>query len=208
MGRILPLSPIHEYPMRRARIPPTFAARYAGNMDQPKFRGNANGFGFSILSALELALYSALRIFHPFPLGPALTAWSPWERRLCFALPFCMRAFLCCLRSSGIGGGDPAAMTHDAVSAVGGAIGAMHVPEKWMPGRVDLILNSHNIMHLLVVSAVYCMHHATVRDLLWMASPSPCASRASQVAASLTKAAAEHLTAGAGEAIGHAASEL
>ncbi|XP_046397852.1 progestin and adipoQ receptor family member 4 [Ischnura elegans] len=123
-------------------------------------------------------LLSAYSILSLWGLYKALTAWSPWERRLCFALPFCMRAFLCCLRSSGLGGGDPSAMVHvvlqDAVSAVGGAIGAMHVPEKWMPGRVDLILNSHNIMHLLVVSAVYCMHHATVRDLLWMSSASPC----------------------------------
>jgi hypothetical protein len=55
------------------------------------------------------------------------------------------------------------------VSALGGAIGAMHIPEKWFPGTVDMYLNSHNIMHVLVVMAVYSMHQATVRDLLWMA---------------------------------------
>jgi len=56
------------------------------------------------------------------------------------------------------------------VSALGGAIGAMHIPEKWFPGTVDMYLNSHNIMHVLVVMAVYSMHQATVRDLLWMAN--------------------------------------
>lgn len=55
------------------------------------------------------------------------------------------------------------------MSAVGGAIGAMHIPEKWFPGTVDLYLNSHNIMHVLVVMAVYSMHKATVLDLVWMA---------------------------------------
>ncbi|KAJ9584372.1 hypothetical protein L9F63_021283, partial [Diploptera punctata] len=103
----------------------------------------------------------------------ALTAWSPWERRLCFLLPFVMRLLLCGLRYSPFGGGDPASLVHvilqDAVSALGGAIGAMHIPEKWFPGTVDMYLNSHNIMHVLVVMAVYSMHQATVRDLLWMA---------------------------------------
>lgn len=34
----------------------------------------------------------------------------------------------------------------------------MHIPEKWFPGCLDLYLNSHNIMHILVVIAVYSMH--------------------------------------------------
>lgn len=44
------------------------------------------------------------------------------------------------------------------MSVVGGAIGAMHIPEKWFPGCMDYYLNSHNIMHVLVVLAVYSMH--------------------------------------------------
>lgn len=52
---------------------------------------------------------------------------------------------------------------------VGAAIGAMYIPEKWFPGAVDFYLNSHNIMHVLVVVAVYSMHIATVLDLGWMA---------------------------------------
>lgn len=46
----------------------------------------------------------------------------------------------------------------DGVSVFGGAIGAMHIPEKWFPGSLDYYLNSHNIMHILVVVAVYSMH--------------------------------------------------
>lgn len=46
----------------------------------------------------------------------------------------------------------------DGVSVFGGAIGAMHIPEKWFPGCLDYYLNSHNIMHILVVVAVYSMH--------------------------------------------------
>lgn len=70
----------------------------------------------------------------------------------------------------------------------------MHIPEKWFPGCLDYYLNSHNIMHVLVVLAVYSMHQvncliitlnfhtsctmllnslkATVSDLEWMHSMS------------------------------------
>ncbi|XP_055381472.1 uncharacterized protein LOC129612052 [Condylostylus longicornis] len=102
----------------------------------------------------------------------ALNASSPWQRRLCFALPFTMRVFLTFFRTLRWVGGNPQALTHvylqDLVSVFGGAIGAMHIPEKWFPGSVDLYLNSHNIMHVLVVVAVYSMHKATVSDFEWM----------------------------------------
>nr|CAD7399055.1 unnamed protein product [Timema cristinae] len=106
------------------------------------------------------------------PCFQAMTAWSPWERRLCFLLPFMMRVLLFILRNSSYGGGDPTGMMHvvlqDGVSAIGGMVGALHIPEKWFPGTMDFYLNSHNIMHVLVVMAVYSMHQATVRDLVWM----------------------------------------
>ncbi|XP_065341052.1 progestin and adipoQ receptor family member 4 [Cloeon dipterum] len=130
---------------------------------------------------LKYPLFAFYVVLSIWGLYKALTAWSPWERRLCFALPFLMRVFFCGLRSLGLAGGNPDALLHvilqDAVSAVGGAIGAMHVPEKWFPGRLDAWFNSHNIMHVLVVTAVYSMHQATVKDLQWMADEGVCSAR-------------------------------
>ncbi|XP_017103033.2 progestin and adipoQ receptor family member 4 [Drosophila bipectinata] len=104
----------------------------------------------------------------------ALTASSPWQRRLCFALPFAMRSILTFLRIRGMVGGSHMALSHvylqDGVSILGGAIGAMRIPEKWFPGVVDFYLNSHNIMHVLVVVAVYSMHKATIKDFEWMST--------------------------------------
>lgn len=121
------------------------------------------------LKWLIIISYSMLCIWG---LYKAMTASSPWQRRLCFLLPFTMRIMLTLLRISKLGGGNPSSLTHvflqDAVSAVGGVIGAMHIPEKWFPGSVDIYLNSHNIMHVLVVMAVYSMHQATIRDIEWM----------------------------------------
>ncbi|XP_036323085.1 flocculation protein FLO11 isoform X1 [Rhagoletis pomonella] len=108
----------------------------------------------------------------------ALTASSPWQRRLCFALPFTMRSILTLFRTIGVWvGGSRLALSHvylqleaDGVSILGGAIGAMRIPEKWFPGVVDFYLNSHNIMHVLVVVAVYSMHKATIKDFEWMSA--------------------------------------
>ncbi|KYN17669.1 Progestin and adipoQ receptor family member 4, partial [Trachymyrmex cornetzi] len=108
----------------------------------------------------------------------AMTAKSPWERRLCFAPPFLMRMLIMMLRCFGIGGGSPEALIHiilqDLIAVIGATIGALRIPEKWIPGRLDLVLNSHNVMHVMVVLAVCSMHAATLKDLAWMSDPSTC----------------------------------
>ncbi|XP_043475619.1 progestin and adipoQ receptor family member 4 isoform X3 [Leptopilina heterotoma] len=62
----------------------------------------------------------------------------------------------------------------DVVAVIGGIIGALRIPEKWLPGSLDLLFNSHNIMHVLVVLAVCSMHEATIQDLTWMSNPTSC----------------------------------
>ncbi|XP_039150897.1 progestin and adipoQ receptor family member 4 isoform X1 [Drosophila simulans] len=127
-----------------------------------------------VLKWLIIVSYCVLSLWG---LYKALTASSPWQRRLCFALPFAMRSILTFLRIRGMVGGSHMALSHvylqvevDGVSILGGAIGAMRIPEKWFPGVVDYYLNSHNIMHVLVVVAVYSMHKATIKDFEWMST--------------------------------------
>ncbi|XP_001608278.2 progestin and adipoQ receptor family member 4 [Nasonia vitripennis] len=129
----------------------------------------------SILWHLCIVTYCFLSVWGLFK---AMHAKSPWERRLCFSPPFMMRMLVLVLRSFGVGGGNPDAFTHvvlqDLIAVIGGTIGAMRIPEKWMPGRVDMYLNSHNIMHVMVVMAVCSMHAATLQDLAWMIEPEVC----------------------------------
>ncbi|CAA9995473.1 unnamed protein product [Nesidiocoris tenuis] len=119
---------------------------------------------FCLPRILQWLLISCYCIFAICGLFKALSASSPWNRRLCFALPFCMRNLLCVLRLTRFGGGNPANFSNvvlqDLLAVIGGAIGACNVPEKWLPGSLDMYFNSHNIMHVLVVSAVYYMYHA------------------------------------------------
>ena len=42
------------------------------------------------------------------------------------------------------------------------------VPIRAPPGSLDLFFNSHHLMHVLVVWAVYHMHAAATLDLQWM----------------------------------------
>ncbi|XP_030553931.1 progestin and adipoQ receptor family member 4 isoform X1 [Drosophila novamexicana] len=141
---------------------------------------------------LKWFIITAYCLLSLWGLYKALTASSPWQRRLCFALPFAMRSVLTFLRIQGMVGGSHMALSHvylqvevDGVSILGGAIGAMRIPEKWFPGLVDFYLNSHNIMHVLVVVAVYSMHKATIKDFEWM-STQTCNSLANATEPSLT----------------------
>ena len=99
-------------------------------------------------------------------------ARCPWQRRFSFLLPFFFRMGMLILRGSGFGGGHPEAFHHlvvqDIVAITGGFIGASNIPERWFPGNLDLLFNSHHLMHVLVVIAAYQMHLAVIYDLTWM----------------------------------------
>ncbi|XP_071521088.1 progestin and adipoQ receptor family member 4 isoform X3 [Panulirus ornatus] len=62
----------------------------------------------------------------------------------------------------------------DFLAVLGGFVGALRVPEKWVPGRLDLLANSHHIMHVVVVYAVYHLHQGAVLDLVWLSGNTTC----------------------------------
>lgn len=101
-----------------------------------------------------------------------LTAKCLWGRRFSFTAPFLVRMSMVILRCLGFGGGHPMSFSHivkqDAIAVTGAIIGGINIPERWFPGRLDLICNSHHLMHLLVVYAVYEMHLGVNWDLKWM----------------------------------------
>ncbi|XP_042863372.1 progestin and adipoQ receptor family member 4-like isoform X4 [Penaeus japonicus] len=62
----------------------------------------------------------------------------------------------------------------DLLAVLGGFVGALRVPEKWIPGRLDLLANSHHIMHVVVVYAVYHLHQGAVLDMVWLSGNTTC----------------------------------
>jgi len=101
-----------------------------------------------------------------------LTAQCVWGRRFSYTAPFLVRVTMIVLRYLGIGGGNPLSFHYvvyqDVIAVIGGFIGGINIPERWFPGRLDLICNSHHLMHVLVVYAVYQMHLGATLDLQWM----------------------------------------
>jgi len=123
-------------------------------------------------------LLTAYSLLCFFSLYQAMTVSTVWGRRFAFSAPFSIRVCCLLLRLSSFGGGAPnttaQVVLQDLLAILGGYIGAVNIPEKWFPGKVDLVFNSHNIMHVLVVMAVYQMHRAARLDLVWMSSSSSC----------------------------------
>ncbi|KPL97246.1 progestin and adipoQ receptor-like protein [Sarcoptes scabiei] len=48
---------------------------------------------------------------------------------------------------------------------IGACIAVLRIPERFFPGRFDLIFNSHNIMHCLVLLGGFHMHIAFLNDI-------------------------------------------
>lgn len=78
-------------------------------------------------------------------MSQALTAWSPWERRLCFLLPFVMRVLLCGLRYSPLGGGDPASLVHVVLQVRFVLVTHYHI----LKNTVYIILNFFQLFYLI-----------------------------------------------------------
>lgn len=116
-----------------------------------------------VLIYCHACLYSLVR---------AVKAKNSWDSRTCFILPVLMVAACWVLRVSRWGVDQPEGGMFVppmlALVLLGGFTGALHVPERWAPGRVDLAGNSHQIMHVLVVAAQYYMFRGALTDLHWL----------------------------------------
>lgn len=62
----------------------------------------------------------------------------------------------------------PFYLSMDLTAFIGGAINVARIPERWFPGKCDIIGNSHQIMHVLTVFSVVSLHIGSVRDFEWM----------------------------------------
>lgn len=62
----------------------------------------------------------------------------------------------------------PSYLFMDVIAFIGGALNVARIPERWFPGKCDIIGNSHQIMHILTVLSVLCLHVGSVKDFEWM----------------------------------------
>lgn len=67
-------------------------------------------------------------------------------------------------------------MIMDAISAVGALINALHIPERWFPGKVDYVLNGHTLMHVAALLCIIIGRQGFLFDMQWLNDVGTCPS--------------------------------
>ena len=62
----------------------------------------------------------------------------------------------------------------DAISAMGALINALHIPEKWVPGKLDYVFNGHNLMHIAAFMTLAVGRQGFLLDMAWLNSGGVC----------------------------------
>ena len=115
-------------------------------------------YAASSLTSLCILLFPV--IIHGDP-GTAL------QRLMALALQFIARLVLYILRAS-LSCGRTSALKYygamELLSLIGGAVNAARIPERWCPGQLDVAINSHQLMHIIVTGALCVLWFATKED--------------------------------------------
>lgn len=102
----------------------------------------------------------------------SLTAESNIHRLQSFIWQAGFRFVLFMFRLIGPGRGSPSSLqlylTMDALAMFGGLVNISRFPERFSPGRFDYWLNSHQIMHIMVVLSILYLHWGMLEDLRWL----------------------------------------
>lgn len=62
----------------------------------------------------------------------------------------------------------------DMISAVGAIINALHVPERWFPGKLDYVLNGHTLMHVAGLVGLAIARQGFLCDMAWLNGVGAC----------------------------------
>ena len=126
-----------------------------------------------VLCSLSLAFYIMVSLLSIYLI---LVASSPKERFKPLMLFGLMRYFFVAVRIllytfdihkcsiSAL----PYYLSMDFLAFIGGALNVARIPERWFPGKFDIIGNSHQIMHVVTVLSTICLHIGSVKDFNWM----------------------------------------
>ncbi|KIY92811.1 Adiponectin receptor protein 2 [Monoraphidium neglectum] len=113
-----------------------------------------NTFQATEYRTLRAAVFSGLGLWGIVPVAHQLVwYWDVWAIRTAFKLDLLM----------------------GALYLVGAAIYASRVPERWLPGKLDLIGHSHQLWHVAVVLAALVHYKAILVLLQWRDASGGCA---------------------------------
>eukprot|EP00887_Chlorella_sp_A99_P007828 scaffold20.g7828.t1 len=135
--------------------------------------------------ALRLGLTLAYCLAGAVCTHAALRASTALQRALPMLALLLLRVASFALRARLSAGPSPALahyLAMEAYSLAGGLVNAVRLPERWFqprgegePAPLDLWLNSHQIMHVLVAMALLHLHLGASADYREVAGGRPCA---------------------------------
>ena len=65
-------------------------------------------------------------------------------------------------------------VTMDAMSAVGALINVFHIPERWLPSRLNYVCNGHSLMHIVAFLSLVVGRQGFFIDMQWLNSGAVC----------------------------------
>lgn len=100
------------------------------------------------------------------------------KRTVALTIQFFVRIMIYPLRLSSFSISSTAAVKYyfimDIISATGAVINALHIPERWFPGKLDYVLNGHTLMHIAAFLSVVVARQGFLCDMTWLNSAGVC----------------------------------
>lgn len=94
------------------------------------------------------------------------------NRTIALTIQFFVRVLIYPLRLSALSSSSSASVKYylvmDFVSAAGAVINALHVPERWFPGKLDYVFNGHTLMHVAALVTVMLARQGFLCDMAWL----------------------------------------
>ena len=68
----------------------------------------------------------------------------------------------------------------DIITSIGALMNSHHVPERWVPGKVDYVFNGHSLMHVAAILGLLVGRYAFMSDMHWLNDVASCSTGVSQ----------------------------
>ena len=111
-----------------------------------------------------------------------LSAKTKRGRTLVLSVQYIFRIIVLVLRISPVGVGSTESLwcyvTMEWLAVPGALINALHIPERWLPGKVDYFFNGHNLMHIVSILLVTIARKGFLADIQWISGSPVCQSSA------------------------------
>lgn len=145
--------------------------------------------GLYCTTRLLVSYFSLYMVLSAYALYYLMVVDCKRKRVSALTIQFACRILIYPLRLSPLSHSSTASVTFycvmDLVSATGAVVNALHIPERWFPGKLDYVFNGHTLMHVLSMVAIVIARQGFLCDMTWLNEVETCLGNVSSSAAVL-----------------------